>query len=223
MQLTLYIDTSANRLLSSLNTSSSVQTSSLPFFVGDTLQLQVYLMNPLQTFTPSVPGYQIIPTTGLTLELFLTNGLESGAVGPPAYAQYTQQVVWNTDPTNSYFYANLALNTAELIALIGDSTSAKAYLVIGYVQAGKDTTVLYQPITVQPGLPNSNLVVPPGLTPLSLEAAVGLFVPIIGVPANAPLAFGSGYILTTPLGKKLFIHAADDGQGGATLQADQIP
>lgn len=220
MQLTLYIDTSSNRLLSSLNTSSSVQPSSLPFFVGDTLQLQIYLMVPLQTFTPSVPNYAIIPTAGLTLELFLTNGLDSGAVG---YAQYTQQIVWNTDPNNQYFYANLALNTPALVALLANNTSAKATLVVGYVQNGTDTTVLYQPITVQPGIPTGNLVVPPGLTPLSLEAASGLFVPKAGVPPNAPLAFGAGFILTTPLGVKLFIHAIDDGQGGATFQADSIP
>lgn len=220
MQLTLYIDTSSNRLLSSLNTSSSVQPSSLPFFVGDTIQLQIYLMKPLQTFTPSVPGYQIIPTVGITLELFLTNGLDSSS---PDYEQYTQQIAWNTDPNNQYFYASLSLNSPDLVALIGNSTSAKAYLVIGNVVPLNDTTYLYQPVTLQPGVPTSNLVVPPGLTPLSLEAAVGLFVPKSGVPANAPAAFGAGFILTSPLGKKLFIHAADDGQGGVTFQSDPIP
>lgn len=220
MQLTLYIDTSSNRLLSSLNTSSSVQPSSLPFFVGDTLQLQIYLMKPLQTFTPSVPGYQIIPTLGITLELFITNGLDSSS---PDYQQYTQQIDWATDPNNQYFYAGLSLNTPDLVALIGNSTSAKAYLVIGNVVPLNDTTYLYQPITLQPGVPTTNLVVPPGLTPLSLEAAVGLFVPQSGVPANAPLAFGGGFILTSPTGLKLFCYAKDDGQGGVTLQSDQIP
>ncbi len=176
-------------------------------------------MRPLQVFTPSVPNYAIIPTVGLTLELYLTNGLDSEAAH---YAQYTQQVVWNTDPNNQYFYANLALNTQALIDLLAENTSAKAYLVIGYVQAGADTTVLYQPITVQPGVPTSNLVVPPGLTPLSMEAASGLFVPIAGVPPNAPAAFGGGFILTSPLGKKLFIHADDDGAGGVVYKADPI-
>ena len=219
MQLAIYIDTSSNRLLAGLNLSTAIVPTSLPLFVGDTLSLQVYLMIPLPTFTASVENYAIISTAGLSLLAYLTNGQDSSSID---YEQYTQQVVWTSDPTGQYFYANLALNTPALVTLIGDNENATANLVIGYLQNGVPRTVLNVPINLQAGVPTSNLVVPAGLTPLSVEAAVGMFVPIAGVPANAPLNTGQGFFQTTPLGKKGYIHLDDDGAGGIIWKCDPV-
>lgn len=213
MQLTLYIDVARNRLVSALNASTLIDPLSLPLFVGDKLQLQVYLMTPLQTQQPSIPQYSIVSTLGLALGLYLTNGQDSNAVG---YVAYTWQVAWNTDPNNTYFYATLDLTQAALVTLLGSNTSASCYLVVGYVQGGVDTTVFYKPVTVQPGLPNA--VGPPlaGLTPLSAEAAAQMFVPINGGAA------GQSFIMLTPLGKRLLIQAVDNADGTISFQASPM-
>jgi hypothetical protein len=185
----------------------------LPLFVGDTLQVRIYLCTPLQVVLPSQWNYQIIGTAGLALQAFVTNGLDSAAAG---YLVYTQQITWQTDVNNQYFFANLALNTAALNTLLGNATSAPATLVIGYIQGGVDTTVLYQAVTFKPGLPNASLVLPPGLTALSTQAAAQEYVPING---GTP---GQGFFLLTPTGKKLYLQASDDGNGGVTFQASPM-
>ena len=176
-QITLYIDTSTGNLLESLNQSQTVSPSTLPLAVGDTPLFQIYLMAPLPSYKPSQPNYYNIGTAGNTLELYLTNGLDENALG---YLAYTWQVDWFTDPTNAYFYANVALNTEALITLISTNLTATAYLTIGYNNAGGSFTPFNSQVTLKPGLPNAVGPVPAGLTPLSLEQARGLFVPISG-------------------------------------------
>lgn len=222
MRLSLYINTASNNLLSSLTGSAAVAPQSLPFFCGDVIQLQVYLMEPLQTTQPSVPQYSIINTAGLALEMYITNGLDSNS---PDYIAYTWQVTWSTDPNNQYFYANLDLTQEALVTLLANSTNATAYLVVGYVAGGYDTTVLYVTITLQPGIPNAVGPLPAGLTPLSVQAAAGMFVPISGVPpipGGGPN--GAGFFLTSPNGHKLYVCAVDnaDGSGPAQLQVSPV-
>ena len=209
MLLSLYINTAANQLITSLSNPAVASPAALPFFVGDTIALQVYLLTPLQVSNPSTFPFSNVSTAGLNLELFLDQGeYDSGII-------YTQQVNWLTDPNNQYFYATLALNTAALQTLIGTNTSATCFLHIGFTSAQGDTTVLLQPITVQAGIPNNAVAVPAGLTPLSLEAAKGIFVQVVG-PA------GAGIILTSPDGKEIMLRAVDNGDGTASFHADPI-
>jgi hypothetical protein len=215
MQLTLYVTTNGQGLISSLNTSQPVDPTSLPLYIGDTVQLQVYLMDPLQTTTPGISNFGPKNTAGLNLMLYLTNGLDSNS---GSYVQYSQQIVWSTDPNNQYFYATVALNTAGLITLIGNNTQASAYLVIGYQTAAGDTTVFEAQVTLKPGIPNANIVVPAGLTPISLEQARMIFVPVSGVSIPGGPT-GQGFYLTTPNGKKLFVQAIDNADGTASLDA----
>jgi hypothetical protein len=209
----LYIDTSVvnGQLLSGLNDDSILPLSGIPLYVGDAgLVLQIYLMTPLQIKNPSNPSnYSIIPTTGLTLEVFLDNGEFNTDV------IYTQQVNWQTDEDNQFFYAFFPMNTAALETLLGSQTSATCYLHIGYLQNGLPTTVFLQQISVSCGIPNALAVVPAPLTPLSVQAADQRYVPMTGAP-------GEGFILTSPNGVQKMIHLVDVGAGDAQLQADPV-
>jgi hypothetical protein len=205
--LNLFIDTTSNGLIAGLNAPVSVNPSSLPFFYGDTLGLQVYLLNTTSTTLAGSNPYTVINTAGLQLFAYLDNGL-AGVNN----VIYTQQISWATDPTNSYFYSTLSLNTAALQTLLGTATSANCYLQIGYVQNGLQTTVLSIPVTIAVGIPSTNLVVPAGLIPLSVQVAQAMFVPIAGQAGN-------GFYLISPLGKKLLISAIDNPDGTASLQA----
>ncbi len=176
--LNLYIDVQNNRLLTSKDQPTIVNSQSLPIFYGDTVQVNVWL---LESNTPAQLGsstYSIIPTQGLSLLLYINDGKLTGGTN------YTQQLVWNTDANNQYFYANLPLNTANLATLLtGGSTEAT--MVIGYTQNGYPTTVFSGTVNFQVGLPAGAQVVPPGLTPLSVEVANQTFMPIIPVPGQA--------------------------------------
>jgi hypothetical protein len=208
VQINLYIDTTENILISGLNTSGSFDPNKIPFYYGDTVNLRVYLMDKLQVRFPSDFPYSIIPTTGLQLFLYLDDGTVGGTI-------YTQQISWATDANSQYFYATLALNTAALATLLGVSTGKTCYLKIGYVQAGLQTTVFSQTINIGVGIPASGLVVPPGLTPLSVEVANATYYPL------APAA-GVPLYITSPNGKILIIRAVDQPDGTADMEASPI-
>lgn len=207
-QYTLYVDTTSNRLIGGLATAASVAPASIPFFYGDTLQLQVYLMNKLQTVFPSDYPYIIIPTPGLQLFLYLDDGLVGGTI-------YTQQISWAPDPANQFFSANLALNTAAIQALLGAKTSGTCWIKIGYVQNGLQTTVYSQQVNINVGLPTMNLVVPPGLNPLSVEVAAATYFP------QQPVA-GMPFYLKSPNGHVMMLQAVDNPDGSVSAGWTQI-
>lgn len=212
MLTTLYIDVSTGNLLTALNNPTVVNPSTIPWPVGDTRLMQVYLLSPLQVQNPSINNYEIVSTAGKQFELFFDNGELSTSEG---YEAYTQLINWNTDPNNQFFYGVLSLNTAALDTLLGIKTTAGCYLRSGYVDANGDTTVLSAQINVFPGIPNAVNVVPAGLTPLSLEAAKQIFVQVNG-------AAGAGFILQSPLGKHILLQAVDNGDGTARFDASPI-
>lgn len=209
--LALYIDTTSNSLIAGVNDFSSVDPATLPFFFGDTLNLQVYLMNKTGTTLSGSNPYTVIVTAGITFFLYFTDGKATATI-------YTQQISWNSDPANQYFYSTLSLNTAALQTLLGTSTGASCYMKAGYIQNGLQTTVLSAVVNIGVGIPSTNLVVPANLTPLSVEVARAMFVPEDGAPANP----GQGFFLLTPNGKKLYIHATDNPDGTASFNADPL-
>jgi len=215
MTLPLYIDTSKNQLLTSLNNATPVNALNVPLFIGDTILVQVFLLAPLQVQNPSQFNYSNIGTAGKALMLFLDNGQIEQS---PSYTVYTQLVNWNTDPNNQYFYGVLSLNTAALKTLIGSATTTTCYLHIGYVDANGNTTDLLLPITLLAGIPNAVNDVPAGLTPLSVEAANQIYVRADGNPNNP----GASFVLISPLGKKILIQAVDNGDGTARFDASPI-
>lgn len=210
---TLYIDTYQQRLIGGLNDSTFVDPSSLPLFFGDTITLNVYLLAPLQVTDPSQWNYQIIPTTGLQLFVYL----DDGTIDPVAGNIYAQQITWTTDPDQEYFAAEFALNTVNLAALMnaGNSKSASCWIKIGYVQNGYQTTVFSIPVTVNAGLPETNLIVPAGQTPLSAEVARATFFP------QQPVA-GMPLQLMSPLGKIIELRCVDLPDGTADIQKIEL-
>lgn len=211
-QVVLYIDTTANRLVSGLSSPSPIAASSIPLFFGDTISLKVYLLDKNPNANPTTTNpYAPINLSGLQLQLYIDNGL----VTSPTI--YTQQVTFNVNSTNAssqFFYADLALNTTPLQTLISNAggISAQAYLKIGYVQSAVATTVLSQQVTIGVGLPSAALSVPAGQTALTVEVANNTFVPL------QPLA-GQPIQLMSGLGKVLVLYAKDEADGSVTFQA----
>lgn len=206
--LNLFVDTTANSLIAGLSAPQTVDATKLPIYFGDTLNLQIYLLNKTGATLASYNPYTIISTAGIQLFVYLDDGTIGGAV-------YTQQISFATDGNNQYFYAPLALNTMALQTLLGANTSAPLWFKIGYVVNGLITTVLSVQIPINVGLPNTSLVVPPGLTPLSVEVGNTMYVPV-----NGPK--GQGFILTSPDGKQILLHVSDNPDGSAEFRADPI-
>jgi len=202
--LTLYLDITTSTLFSSLSGGTVVTPTAIPLFFGDTVAMEIYLIEPVSTAVPGQNKYKILPTNGLSLVLYLDCGLENSSI-------YTQQVNWQTDPNNQYFFANLALNTQKLSALLAGKVQTNCYLKIGIVNNNLPTTVYAGQVTIKAGLPTNNLVVPAGQTPLSQEVAAQEFYPIAG-------RAGLGYMLISPLGKKIFVSAIDNPDGTASVQ-----
>ena len=210
-RLSLYIDTTSNGLIAGVNNPFSINPASLPLYYGDTLNLQIYLMNSTGTTLSSSNPYTVINNAGLQLFVYLDDSIVGGTI-------YTQQISWASDPTNSYFYSTLSLNTAALQTLLGAATSKTCWLKVGYVENGLQTTVLSVVVTIGVGIPSTSLIVPAGLNALSVEVARTMFLPIDGNPNNP----GNGFYLISPAGKKLFVSAFDNPDGTASLQASPV-
>jgi hypothetical protein len=211
-QVTLFINTTNGTLAASQTNASVVDPSSLPLYYGDTLLLNIYLLQTPPGYDPANPTasqLQTVPLAGLTLYVYMDDGTVNNVI-------YTQQIAWSVDPTVSFFYASLPLNTAPLLALFANAaTSATVWLKIGYVQNGLTTTVFSEQVTMGVGLPNAPLVVPPGLTPLSVEVAKTMFLQLAGVA-------GGGFYLISAAGKKVYIANVDQGDGTAAVEASPV-
>jgi hypothetical protein len=210
-QLTLYINTSNNTLVSGQQNTQPIG-SSLPLFFGDTLSLKIYLLQTPEGYNatdPSNSGLETVPTAGLQLVLYLTDGKDDGTI-------YTQCVNFVEDATGSFFTGQLALNTAALQTLFGNNKTASCYLQVGYIQDGLNTTVLNMPVTLQVGIPTTPLTVPPGLTPLSVEAADAMFVPVNPLPGQ-PIYVQSADGLAT-----FALRVVKNADGTYRFAADQL-
>jgi len=210
-ELNLFIDTTANQLIAGLNNPVPVSPSQqLPLFVGDTVNLKIWLLQNAGPAQLGASPYTVIPNQGLQLVLYITDGANGGTI-------YTQQVVFNQDAGGQFFSGSVSLNTPALTSqFTGSTKSINPQLIIGYLSNGLQTTVLSQAITITLGLPNNAVPqAPPGLTPLSAEAAAQTYVPIAG-KAGQPI------ILISPAGKKIMLLAVDQPDGTASFQANPI-
>ena len=165
--------------------------------------MNIYLMTPVPGTFLGQSSFQIVPTTGLALVLYIDGGPEGSKI-------LTQQVTWAADPTQSFFSANLPLNTTAIQQALGIKINFGCYLKIGTIQGGLYTTYVAAPINISAGVQQNSIVVPPGLTPLSAEAAAQEFYPASG-RAGMPL------ILISQLGKKFIAQAVDNPDGTANV------
>ncbi len=213
--LNIFIDIANDALIGGLNSSRVGSATNLPLFYGDTLAVQVYLMTPIaQNPNPAAPAgfpYVGVSTAGLSLSLLIDDGL------PDTTNIYTQQLTWATDANNSYFYANVPLNTAAIKTLLGSKSSASATLQIGFTQGGLPRTILVQPITITAGIPNVVVAVPAGQTSISAEVALATF-----IPKDSTVRLGEPIYLSSPLGKIIALMCVDNGDGTASFQANPI-
>ena len=202
----LYISTLPSVIYNGFGTGAQqIDPRTIPFLFGGQLPLNIYLMEPVDNPPPSTFPYNIIPTFGLQLFFYITDGTIGGTI-------YTQQINWATDANNTYFIANLPMNTANLQALLGTSKSPQpAFLQVAYIQNGQQCPVCNFPILIGVGTPIVNLQVPAGLTPLSAEVANATFVP------KQPVA-GQGIQLMSKGGKIIELIYDDNLDGSATLQ-----
>ena len=211
-QLILYIDTTANQLIKALNSSATVDVSTIPLFYPDTIQLQIYLMTKLQNVNPNVFPYSIISTAGLALLLELSDGKADAD-----RTVYASQYVWSTDANNQYFYANLSLNTAAVKTLVQHTEpgAAQAWLKIAFVAGGFQTDVFARSVPVNIGVGTATLVPVPNQTPLTAEVANQTYFPL------QPVAGLAAY-LKSPNGKIIMLSAVDQPDGTAQFQASPI-
>jgi hypothetical protein len=210
--LTLFVNTSNKTLVAGQSSVQTIDPLSLPLFCNDTPTINVYLLQVPLNYNandPSRSTLQTISTAGLALQMYLDDGKANGA------NIYTQQLAFTADP-GGFWTGRLPLNTAALIALLGTSTSAQAYLKIGILDAnGYPITYFAKPVTILAGMPTGAVAVPAGLTPLSVEVANQMFVP------KQPVA-GQPIYLESGAGKILAMQALDNGDGTASFHADPV-
>jgi len=197
LQRDLFINTDTGEPVRSLTNGSIAELP--PFVQENSLNLRIWL---LRNF-PVAGGGQAekIPVAGVTLEVAL--GLRRG----DSATYYTQQFTWtpSLDLGQPYFAAVLPMNTLAIATLLGTNSSAQAWLEVTKIADGFPETVLQKLVTIQAAvIKTGTLVVPPGLTPLSAEAANAAFVPKSGI--QGPILFiGS-------TGKTVMLDVDDSGQ-----------
>jgi len=162
--LDLYLDIAALRAVRGFNNPDAFIIP--PFVAWDTITTRIRLLERTASFP--VNPYSFVPTAGLTLQLAI--GIDRG-VG------LSTQNTWvpSTNDGDPYFEAVVPLNTDGIVnATANGQVTAKLH--IRKVGADGTKTVLLQEVTLVPGIiTDSALVVPAPLTPLSLEAALAIF------------------------------------------------
>jgi hypothetical protein len=207
-QISLYIDKTANALVGGLNTSTNVDPNSLLLSYPDTVSMRIYLFDRIQTqLGPSAFPFEIIPTAGMTLLLEMTDGVV-GSGRTIFAAQYT----WGTDSNDQYFFADLSLATAAILALLmaSEPDAAPVWLKIAYIQNGKQTDVYNRQVPINIGVGTAVATVPSPLTPASVEGSNASYYPQAPVP-GVPL------YITTPLGKIIWLRPVDNLDGSASF------
>ena len=202
--LNLYVNRDQGTLFSGLQNSQPVLPQSLPLYFGDTLTINLYTFTAIQaSINPAGNfGYQLVPVAGLAPLLYITNGTIAGGAAP-----YASCVQWDPDPTGTYVTGTLALTSPELLAAFGNSQTFSSRLIIGFVQNAVPVSIFNSPVILGVGVQNYIPALPPQLTPLSVQAASLMFMPIQPIP-------GQPLYLATESGKVTAIEAIDDGGPG---------
>lgn len=202
-QFDLYIDTYSGNLVTGID---NITPASLPKLVqGDTISFRIYLLARTTSYPRGTP-FTTINLAALSLKVGI--GPKDGTAGSTLY---TQQFVWAKDPTNSYFFADLPLNTAGITNRIGALESNTAWFEVEYTQNGFPTTVFQESVNLHAEVVETgNIVAPAGETAASVEYVNATFL------KNE----NNGFILkNNNTGVRAFVYLADDG----TLKADPIP
>jgi hypothetical protein len=167
----LYIDCDRAAVVTS-QTNSSVKT--LPRFVqGDTMLLRVHL---LKGFASVMDEYEVIPTTGLTLQVAIGT-----RVGNSTTYYADNLTDWDESEALDYFEGEFSMATEDVTTYLGTSSSKHAFLEIKYIRDGLPTTVLSQDVEILAAVIKEggfSATVEP--TPASVEALTPMFHPKTG-------------------------------------------
>jgi hypothetical protein len=165
---------------------------------GDTVSLRIYLLERTTTHPLGTP-YTVASVSALSLKVAL--GPKNGTAGS---ALYTQQFTWAKAPDNTYFFADLPLNTTAINTLIGAAESASAWFEIEYTQGGFPTTVLQKEVTINAEvIETGSIVVPSGQTAMTAEEAHALFL--------TRLVQGAIVLENEASGKQVVLYVDEDG------------
>lgn len=203
----LYIVVSEKRLITGISGGTSFSASSIPLFFGDTITLKVYLLerDPAVTQINATNPYRVIDLSGLSLQLYIDNGLRNS---PTIYADVLVFTTDATDPTKQFFTADLPLNTTPLQTLVDQNApnDSQAYLKVAYFQNSKQTTILSALVNIGIGVPSSAPTPPAGQTALTVEVANGTYAPLQPSP-------GQPRMVVSPSGKKMIEVCVDNPDG----------
>jgi len=174
----LYIDTARKVFVS--GPGSSTLFTFPPLTQGDTVTMNIRCLNPTANFPFSNPPYSPVQTTGRTLQL---------AIGDRQGNHLTEQYSWTPggSAADPYFTADVALNTGPIATFLTGVDQGQSLLQINLIE-GTTRTVFLDTVTIEAAvIKNSNLTVPAGLTPASMEAVLALLRDLVtnGVTINS--------------------------------------
>jgi hypothetical protein len=183
----LYIDIDRQKVVIS---QTNADDKELPkFALGDTFGLRIHLV---KNYTRA-SNYEVIPTTGITIQAALGN-LSTGTI-------YCSQYSWAEEDGTSW-YATFPMNTEELTTALTSQTSISATFEIKYVESGLPTTVFQESVTVYKALINPTSVMPAAqrLSRRTTNHNLWKQIHTVGRAANSPatglMDLTSAYVLT---------------------------
>lgn len=181
MRLDWYVDIAGNTLVA--NPFGPAPFVLPPIRQGDTIPLRVYLLQRTTSYPNSFPGYpafEILNNSDLSLKVAIGTKAGNGD-GDHVASQFT----WSKDSANQYFYADLALNTAEMIAAFGSSPTLSRVLEIEATRDGVPFTSLQQEVTIHADvIKDAAVALQAGETALTLNYANATFAKNVGDPGQ---------------------------------------
>jgi hypothetical protein len=167
----IYIDCDRAAVVTSASNSS---LKALPKFVqGDTMLLRVHL---LKGYAAVMESYEVIPTTGLTLQVALGTRVGNSTT------YYTQNLTdWDEAEDLTYFEGEFPMSTEAITTYLGSNGSKQAYFEVKYIREGLPTTVLSEQVTILAAvIKDGGFEEPVDPTPASVEAIMPVFHPKTG-------------------------------------------
>ena len=181
----LYVDWFGKRLLTSPRNTSP---ATMPVvFQGDILPMEIYVLEP---DPEGGPNSYLYPAIGdMTMKLAV-GAAPIGTTATPT--PFVTQFTWSKNTTTKKFSANVAFNTAELNTWLGAEASKVAYAELEMTEGAAIATIYQGSMTVKAQLiETGTTVVAAGLTPMSREEALQLFVKFSGNAAGSTITLPS--------------------------------
>ena len=166
-----------------------------PLFQSNVQDFQVQIVDP----DPTQPLTGFIAVDGQGWGLRMSVG--GTPAGTPGQVPIALQDTWTWDPTNKWFTASLALNTAAIDSYLGSMASSAAYFEINSTSGGNRTTLLQSQILLLAVI-DEQTTSPPGPVNSYLTKAecLALFAQLLGTPGTHIRLTSPGSIYARELG-----------------------